>query len=282
MKIKNLLAILFLLLISSAAISAQETKVKWFGQAAFAITTPKGKVIMIDPWLKNPLNPDAKNGKNPLDAIAKCDYILLTHGHSDHVGEAVEIAKKTGAILVTDLELGMNLVKLQGFPKEQATSATLGNIGGAITIADGEVVVNFTPAYHSNSVMNPNAAANEPDLVYGGNPVGYVLQIKNGPTIYHTGDTSYFKDMETIGENFTIDLALINIGGHYGMEPPMSAKAASAVRAKLAIPHHFATNPNLTKTADGFAAELKKYKVPFYEMKTGETITFRGAKMENK
>ena len=266
----------------AAAVSAQETKVKWFGQAAFQITTPNGKVIMIDPWLKNPLNPDAKDGKNPVDAITKCDYILLTHGHSDHVGEAVEIAKKTGAILVTDLELGTNLIKLQGFPKAQATSATLGNIGGAITIADGEVVVNFTPAYHSNSVMNPNAAANEPDLVYGGNPVGYVLQIKNGPTIYHTGDTSYFKDMETIGETFSIDLGLINIGGHYGMEPPMSAKAAKAVRAKLAIPHHYATNPNLTKTADGFAAELKKYNVPFYEMKVGETITFRGAKMENK
>ena len=262
------------------AVSAQETKIKWFGQSAFAITTPKGKVIMIDPWLKNPLNPNAKNGKNPVDAITRCDYILLTHGHSDHVGEAVEIAKKTGAILVTDLELGMNLVKLQGFPKEQATSATLGNIGGAITIADGEVVVNFTPAYHSNSVMNPNAAANEPNLVYGGNPVGYVLQIKNGLTIYHTGDTSYFKDMETIGENFTIDLALINIGGHYGMEPPMAAKAANAVRAKLAIPHHYATNPQLTKTSDVFVAELKKYNIPFYEMKAGDTIRFRGTKME--
>ena len=183
---------------------------------------------------------------------------------------------------MTDLELGMNLVKLQGFPKEQATSATLGNIGGAITIADGEVVINFTPAYHSNSVMNPNAGANEPNLVYGGNPVGFVIQIKNGPTIYHTGDTSYFKDMETIGENFSIDLALINIGGHYGMEQPMAAMAAKAVRAKLAIPHHFATNPQLAKNADVFASDLKKYNIPFYEIKAGETITFRGTKFQGE
>ena len=78
---KNLLAILFVLLILVSAATAQETKIKWFGQAAFQITTPKGKVIMIDPWLKNPLNPEAKNGKNPVDAVTKCDYILLTHGH---------------------------------------------------------------------------------------------------------------------------------------------------------------------------------------------------------
>src|ERR1041385_8386206 len=83
-----------LALASQAA--AQETKLKWFGHAAFSITTPKGKVLMIDPWLTNPSNPD----KNPLAAVSKVDYILLTHGHRDHVGDAVEIARKTGATLI--------------------------------------------------------------------------------------------------------------------------------------------------------------------------------------
>src|SRR5256714_10933615 len=76
--------------------TAQETKLKWFGHAAFSITTPNGKVLLIDPWLTNPSNPEAKNGKDPLVAVPKVDYILLTHGHRDHVGDAVEIARKTG------------------------------------------------------------------------------------------------------------------------------------------------------------------------------------------
>ena len=262
--------------------AAQETKIKWFGHAAFSITTPKGKVLLVDPWLKNPLNPEAKGDKNPVDAIAKCDYILLTHGHFDHVGETVEIAKKTGAKLVANFELGTNLVKLQGFPAKQATFETIADLGGEIHTPDGEVTIAFTNAVHSSSVQNPNAGANQAELVYGGNPGGFVIQIKDGPTIYDTGDTAYFQDMKTIGENYQIDLALIFIGGHSGMEPRMAAKAAQAVNAKLAVPQHYGDLPFFTKDANGFAAELKKYNIPFYEMKPGETITFRGAKMEEK
>src|SRR2546423_15267350 len=89
--------------VSQAA--AQETKLKWFGHAAFSITTPNGKVLLIDPWLRNPSNPEAADGKDPLNAISKVDYILLTHGHRDHVGDAVEIARKTGALLICNPEL---------------------------------------------------------------------------------------------------------------------------------------------------------------------------------
>ena len=76
--------------------ASPETKLKWFGHAAFSLTTPKGKVLLIDPWLRNPSNPEAKDGKDPLAAISHVDYILLTHGHRDHVGDAVEIAKEFG------------------------------------------------------------------------------------------------------------------------------------------------------------------------------------------
>src|SRR3954470_20958540 len=102
--------------------SAQETKIKWFGHAAFSVTTPKGKVLLIDPWLSNPSNPEAKDGHDPLASVPKVDYILLTHGHRDHVGDAVEIAKKTGAALVCNPELAGNLVKLAGFPEKQAAT----------------------------------------------------------------------------------------------------------------------------------------------------------------
>jgi len=134
----------------------------------------------------------------------------------------------------------------------------------------------MTPAVPSSSVFDPDAAAGEPDRAYGGNPAGFVVIVRNGPTIYHTGDTAYFKDMETIGESYAIDVALLNIGGHYGMEPKMAAKAAQATRAKLAIPHHFATFPGLTRPSDSFAAALGKSKIALHEMKPGGTLTFRG------
>src|SRR5215468_11254676 len=108
----SLFVILLVLIGAANQANAQETKLKWFGHAAFSITTPKGKVLLIDPWLSNPSNPDVKAGKDPLAAVPKVDYILLTHGHRDHVGDAVEIAKKTGATLICNPELAGNLVKL--------------------------------------------------------------------------------------------------------------------------------------------------------------------------
>ncbi|HEY0380287.1 MAG TPA: metal-dependent hydrolase [Pyrinomonadaceae bacterium] len=284
MKVFSLFAALSAMLVMGSAnqVSAQETKVRWFGHAAFSITTPRGKVLLIDPWLNNPSNPEAKDGKDPLASVPKVDYILVTHGHRDHVGDAVEIAKKTGAALVCNPELAGNLVKLAGFPSKQAETDAIMGIGGEIKIADGEVTVAMTPAVHSSSVFNPKAGPTEAERAYGGNPAGFVIMIKDGPVIYHSGDTAYFKDMETIGEQYQIDLALLNIGGHFGMEPRMAARAAQSVRARLAVPQHYATFPGIAQNADEFAAELKRLKISFYEMKLGETVTFRGRQMTQK
>jgi L-ascorbate metabolism protein UlaG (beta-lactamase superfamily) len=276
------LALLVLTAVSAYRVSAQETKVRWFGHAAFSITTPKGKVLLIDPWLKNPSNPEAKDGKDPLASVPKVDYILLTHGHRDHVGDAVEIARKTGAALVSNPELAANLVKLADFPGKQAETDAIMGIGGEIQLADGEVTVAMTPAVHSSSVFNPKAGATEAERAYGGNPAGFVLVIRDGPTIYHSGDTAYFKDMETVGEEYRVDLALLNIGGHFGMEPRMAARAAKSVSARLAVPHHYATFPGITENANVFAAELRRLHIPFYEMRPGETIVFRGKQMLRK
>ncbi|HYG11971.1 MAG TPA: metal-dependent hydrolase [Pyrinomonadaceae bacterium] len=278
-KTKLLFALFILLSVFVRGATAQETKLKWHGHSAFSLTTPNGKVLLIDPWIKNPSNPETKDGRDPLAGVTKVDYILLTHGHRDHVGDAVEIARRTGAALISNPELAGNLVKLADFPSKRAETDAIMGIGGEIQIADGEVTVAMTPAIHSSSVFNPKAGASEPERVYGGNPAGFVIIIKNGPTIYHSGDTAYFKDMETIGESYAIDVALLNIGGHFGMEPRMAAKAAQVMHARLAVPHHFGTFPGISQNADGFAAELKRTKIDFYEIKPGATISFRGKQL---
>ena len=275
----NRIAVTILLIgVSGIAWSADTTTLTWHGHAAFEIVTPNGKVLMIDPWLKNPMNPNAKDGKDPLAAITKVDYILLTHGHFDHVGDSVEIGKKTGARLVTNHELGSNMAKLLGYPKEQMGFDTLMNVGGEIKIADGEVVVDMVPAIHSSGMGNPLAGEKEPGVVYGGNPAGYVIRIKNGPTIYHSGDTAYFSDMALIGEQ-KIDVALINIGGHFGMEPAMAARAVKAVHPKLVIPQHYGTFPVLTQNPKDFADRVSKMVIRVKIMKPGTTLKFKGKKL---
>lgn len=272
--------VILLFAVGGTAWSADTTTLTWHGHAAFDIVTPKGKVLMIDPWLKNPANPSAKDGKDPLAAIAKADYILITHGHFDHVGDAVEIAKKTGARLVTNYELGSNIAKLLGYPKEQMGLDTLMNVGGEIKIADGEVVIDMVPAIHSSGMGNPQAGEKEPEVAYGGNPAGFVIKIKNGPTIYHSGDTAYFTDMALIGEQ-KIDVALINIGGHFGMEPAMAARAVKAVHPRLVIPQHYGTFPVLTQSPKEFAERVGKMVIRVKIMKPGASVKFKGKKFLN-
>jgi L-ascorbate metabolism protein UlaG (beta-lactamase superfamily) len=269
---------------TASAFAAQpETKMTWWGHSAFQIVTPQGHVLVVDPWLSNPLNPSAK-GKTPaeqsasaVNAVGKVDFILLTHGHFDHVGDTVALAKKTHAHLVTSFELGQNMVKLLGFPKDQIGFDTLGNQGGELTLLDGEVKIDFVNAVHSSGL---DSGKDNEALAYGGNPLGFVIQIKDGPTIYHTGDTAYFSDMNLIGKQFHPDVALINIGGHFGMEPAQAAQAAEAVKAKLVIPHHYKTFPVITQSADGFFKLLDQKHIAHLEMTPGQTIEFEGAKLK--
>ena len=245
-----------------------QTKVHWYGQAAFRIETPSGGVILIDPWLKVPTNPD----KSSLDKLGRVDYILVTHGHWDHIGEAVEIGKKTGAVLIAPYGLQYAMKQQLGYPEKQATLATGGNVGGTFNLDKAGAKVSVVPAVHGSELVPPMVK----EALAAGNPVGYVIQIDKGPTIYHTGDTDVFGDMRLIADFHKVDLMLCVIGGHFTMDPVRAAQAVEWVKPKQVVPMHFGTYPILAGTPAQFKAALEKRGVgaQVIEMKPGETKDF--------
>ncbi|WP_243688739.1 metal-dependent hydrolase [Geotalea toluenoxydans] len=214
-----------------------------------------GKVLYMDPWINNPAN---SKGKEVLAAIKKADLIMVTHGHFDHVGDSSEIAKKTGAQLVASFDLGKAMVQYGGFPEKQFGFPTTGNFGGEISLLDGEVKVAFVQALHSSSIEPPDYSKYPKGLQYAGNPGGMVVSIKNGPTIYHTGDTDLFSDMALVKDFGKVDIMMVCIGDRFTMGPRRAAMAVKLVQPDLAIPMHFGTFPILTGTAPEFIAETKK------------------------
>lgn len=280
--LKRLLISIFGLALATGwtAALAGETQVIWHGHATVEIITPKGAVLMIDPWLGNPKNPH--KDEKPIESLERVDYILLTHAHNDHIADAAAIAKKTGARLVGQPELGKQMRALKGYPGEQMGFDTLMNMGGSIQVADGDVTIAMTPAVHSSGMDDPFAKddAKRSPVVYAGNPAGFVVSIKNGPTIYHTGDTSYFSDMELIGESYAPDLALLAAGDHFTMGPKMAARAGKAVKAGLAIPIHWGTFGVLAQSMDEFVAESKRLGVNYKVIKPGDRLMYAGKKLK--
>jgi L-ascorbate metabolism protein UlaG (beta-lactamase superfamily) len=230
---------------------AAKTQLTWYGQAAFKLVTPSGKVLLIDPWITNPVNP---SGKQDLADLKKVDLILVTHGHFDHVGDALDIAKRTKARLVTTADQGNAYARYLGFPANQMGSDSLGNVGGSVTFFDGEVKITYVNAIHSSTVAVKEKDA---EVSYpAGAPIGFVIAIRNGPTVYHTGDTDVFTDMQLL-RSMKISLMLACIGDHFTMGPDRAAEAVALVQPAKVAAMHYGTFPFLNGTPAQFAAALK-------------------------
>lgn len=250
---------------SASNAQAGNTQLLWYGQSAFKLTTPTGKVLLIDPWLENPLNP---NGTADLAKLKQVDLILVTHGHFDHLGNAVAIAKKTNAKLVSTFDLGQAMVASSGYPKELVIFETQGNFGGELTLLNGEVKVAFIPAVHSSSVASDGSPA-----TFAGNPGGFLVSVKNGPVIYHTGDTDLFTDMSLIPKFRKVSLMLACIGDQFTMGPQRAAEAVKLVNPTTVVPMHYGVF-NLPGTPEAFSQALQQQgvKSQVKVMKVGEVL----------
>jgi L-ascorbate metabolism protein UlaG (beta-lactamase superfamily) len=244
-----------------------ETQLTWYGHAAFKIKTATGKILLIDPWITNPAS---ARGEEELAKLGRVDLVLITHGHSDHVGNAVEIGKRTGASLVSNFDLNAAIVSALGYPEGQTGNETTGHLGGELSLLGDEVKVQFVPAWHGSSIEKGENAT----PVYAGNPTGLIVTLRDGPTIYHTGDTDLFSDMALVKRFHKVDTMLVCIGDHFTMGPARAAEAVKLVAPRTAIPMHYGTFPVLTGTPEVFERELKKRKVKarLRVMHAGETI----------
>lgn len=216
--------------------SKHSVQLTWLGHSAFHVQSASGKSILIDPWLDNPMAPpDAK-------AITNVDVILLSHGHSDHIGNTVEIARRTNAKVICIYEVGL-------FLRAAGVSDVVGmNKGGSAAV--GEIKITMVHARHSGDIDVDGKV-----VAAGGGAAGLIVRLENGFTLYHAGDTSLFGDMKFIGKLYSPDLALLPIGDLYTMGPREAALACELIKPKKIIGMHYGTFPALTGTPQ----LLKKY-----------------------
>ena len=228
--------------------------ITWLGHATFILQTPGGKRIVTDPWLEG--NPACPADRKRID---KADLILLSHGHSDHSGDVVGVARATGAPVVTINELG-HWLEQKGLQKVEGL-----NFGGTLTVAGLEVTL--VPAVHTSSVVENGVN------VYLGAPAGFVIKLENGQRIYFAGDTALFGDMRLIGELYAPEIAFLPIGDYYTMGPDAAARACTMLGVRQVVPMHFGTFPILTGRPERLRQLVEPHGIDVLELKPGETAS---------
>jgi L-ascorbate metabolism protein UlaG (beta-lactamase superfamily) len=226
----------------------------WLGHATFLFRSPGGKRILTDPWIaSNPACPESSK------KIGDLDLILVTHGHSDHTGDLVSIARATGAHVIANYEI---CLWIEG--KGIQNTAPMGH-GGSQTI--GGITFTMVNAVHGSSALEDGR------LIYLGQPAGYIVRFEDGLTTYFAGDTDLFGDMRLIGEMYRPAIAFLPIGDRFTMGPEAAARAVDLLGVRQVVPMHFGTFPFLTGTPDALRKLVEPKGVEVLELKPGETAS---------
>jgi L-ascorbate metabolism protein UlaG (beta-lactamase superfamily) len=232
-----------------------QVKFTWIGHGTWRAQSAKGREILIDPWvMNNPVAPDH------LKKVDRCDLMLVTHGHYDHIWDAVDIAKQTGCTVHAVFETA-SWMGTKGVEKVDG-----GNKGGTHEF-DG-IKVTLVHAEHTCGISDPPGSNN---IVYGGEACGLVIEFENGFTVYFAGDTDVFGDMKLIAELHSLDAVFLPIGDYYTMSPKRAAKAVELLGAQTVVPMHFGTFPPLVGRPSQLQ-ELVGSGVKVLDIKPGDEV----------
>jgi L-ascorbate metabolism protein UlaG (beta-lactamase superfamily) len=227
-------------------------EITWLGHSSFQFTLDSGEVLLTDPWLDNPKFPKGYS-------LSRVDAILVSHGHFDHMASVVPLAKQFGATVVGIYEL-CQFVKARGVE----VIAPM-NKGGSQRL--GPVKITMTHALHSSGAEDDNG-----NIVYMGDPAGFVLRFADGRSIYFAGDTAVFAEMALIGQLYKPELAILPIGDLFTMDPAEAALACGMLKPGIVIPMHWGTFPPLTGRPEHLADLIKDQPAQVWALEPGQTV----------
>jgi L-ascorbate metabolism protein UlaG (beta-lactamase superfamily) len=235
-------------------LSTKGNRLQWLGHSTFRITTPSRKVIVVDPWVQsNPACPEA------LKKFDRLDTMLITHGHFDHIADAVTLGKQFKPQVV-------GIYETCAWLESKGVAPTSGmNKGGTQKV--GEIEITMVNALHSCGIQDGDK------IIYGGEACGYIIRLPGGFTVYHAGDTAVFGDMKLIGELYAPDLAMLPVGDHFTMGPREAALAIRLLGVRHVVPMHFGTFPVLTGKPESLRDLTKDITgLEMHVLKPGDTL----------
>jgi L-ascorbate metabolism protein UlaG (beta-lactamase superfamily) len=273
LKLGGVLIVALAVALSSSMLFAQSGKVEvhWLGQAAFKLTTPTGKVIVLDPFLTQ--NPKTPADYKDLAKLGNVDLILITHGHGDHVGDVKDLAaRNSGAKVYGPAGLIATLTDLGWIKPDQGVRF---GKGGKVQPLGPQITITQVRAEHSSEVTVTDPETKKSTTYPGGEPAGFIIEMENGFKIYHMGDTGLFGDMKLIADYYKPDLILMPIGGHFVMDPQDAAYATKEwLKPKFVIPMHYGTFPVLKGTPQEYMAALGQTSTKVFPINPGDKIEF--------